>query len=101
VVSFHGTLDTPHPEETKGIKAKILVQHGADDPFTSQEQIVTFQNEMRRAKADWRMFIYGNAVHGFTNPANGDDPSKGLAYNRDADVRSWLAMKAFAREIFR
>jgi len=101
VVSFHGNLDTPHPEETKGLKAKILVQHGADDPFTSEEQIMTFQNEMRRAKADWQMIIYGNAVHGFTNPANGNDPSKGVAYNKDADVRSWLAMKAFFREIFR
>ncbi len=100
VVSFHGTLDTPHPEETRNVLAKILVLHGADDPATKQEQIVAFENEMRQAKTDWEMVIYGNAVHGFTNPDNGSDPSKGVAYNKEADLRSWQAMKDFFKEIF-
>jgi dienelactone hydrolase len=99
VVSFHGNLDTPSPE-SDNIKAKILVCHGADDPHVPQEQILAFQNEMRKAKADWEIFIYGNAVHGFTNPANGNDPSKGAAYNKEADKRSWEAMKQFFKEIF-
>lgn len=33
VVTFHGGLDTPHPEDARNIKAKVLVLHGADDPF--------------------------------------------------------------------
>lgn len=37
---------------------------------------------------------YGGAVHAFTNPASGNDPSKGVAYNA-ADRRSWIAMKDF------
>ena len=99
VVSFHGNLDTPRPESDT-IKAKILVCHGADDPYVPQEQVNAFQNEMRKAKADWEMIIYGSAVHGFTNPEHGDDPSKGAAYNKEADMRSWEAMKQFFKEIF-
>ncbi len=100
VVSFHGNLDTPNPEDAKNIKAKVLVLHGADDPYVKQEQVVAFWNQMRDTKVDWQMNVYGNAVHSFTNPASGSDPSKGMAYNREADKRSWEAMKAFFKEIF-
>ena len=100
VISFHGNLDTPNPADANNIKAKILVCHGADDPHVPQEQVTAFQKEMRIAKADWQLVILGNAVHGFTNPDNGNDPSKGAAYNRLADMRSWQAMKNFFKEIF-
>jgi dienelactone hydrolase len=55
---------------------------------------------MRSAGTGWELNIYGNAVHSFTNPDSGSDPSKGVAYNREADLRSWEAMKAFFKEIF-
>ncbi|MGE5197210.1 MAG: dienelactone hydrolase family protein [Deltaproteobacteria bacterium] len=100
VVSFHGNLDTPHPEDAKNIKAKVLVCHGADDPVANTDQVIAFQNEMRSAHVDWQMNIYGNAVHAFTNPDSGNDPSKGGAYNKEADMRSWEAMKSFFNEIF-
>lgn len=100
VVSFHGNLDTPHPEDANNIKAKVLVCHGADDPHVPWEKVTAFQDEMRKAKVDWQVIIFGNAVHGFTNPENGSDPSKGAAYNKEADMRSWEAMKAFFKEIF-
>jgi dienelactone hydrolase len=100
VVSFHGNLDTPNPDDAKNIKAKVLVLHGADDPYVKAEQVANFQQEMRTAKVDWQMISYGGAVHSFTNPASGDDPSKGVAYNAAADRRSWQAMKQFFDEIF-
>jgi dienelactone hydrolase len=100
VVSFHGNLDTPSLQDAKNIKAKVLVLHGADDPHVPQEQIDTFMREMRDAKVDWQMVFYGNAVHSFTNPDAGSDPSRGAAYNKEADLRSWQAMKAFFKEIF-
>jgi dienelactone hydrolase len=100
VVSFHGNLDTPNPQDAKNIRAKVLVLHGADDPHVPQEQIDAFMKEMREAKVDWQMIYYGNAVHSFTNPDAGNDPSRGAAYNEKADKRSWQAMKAFLKEIF-
>jgi len=104
VVSFHGGLDTPTPptpETAKQIKAKVLALHGGDDPFVTAEHVAAFQDEMRKGGVDWQMVSYGGAVHSFTVPEAGDDPSKGAAYNEQADKRSWEAMKTFFAEIFR
>jgi len=101
VVSFHGSLNTPTPEDAKNIKGKVLVLHGANDKFISQEDITAFQEEMRKADVDWQMVFYGGAVHSFTVPEAGNDPSKGMAYNEKADKRSWEEMKQFFNEIFK
>ena len=100
VISFHGNLDTPHPDQAKNIKGEVLVQHGADDPFVTQDQVKAFEDEMRAAKVDWHLIQYGGAVHGFTNPNAGSDNSKGMAYNAKADKRSFQAMQDFYQEIF-
>jgi dienelactone hydrolase len=100
VVSFHGTLDTPNPEDAKNIKGKVLVCHGGDDRFIPTEQITAFQDEMRSAEVDWQFITYGGAVHSFTVKEAGSDPKVGTAYNEDADRRSWKAMKDFFVEIF-
>ena len=100
VVSFHGGLRSADPEDGKEIKAKVLVLHGADDPTNSLENIAAFQQEMRAGGVDWQMVYYGGAVHGFTQKAAGTDPAKGVAYNEQADCRSWQAMRDFFAEIF-
>jgi dienelactone hydrolase len=101
VVSFHGNLDTPDPAIAKNIKCKILVCHGADDPYVPNDQVTKFFEEMRPAGVDCQFIAYSGAVHSFTNPASGDDPSKGVAYNESADKRSWQHMKAFFAELFK
>ena len=100
VVSFHGGLDSPTPEDAKNIKTKVLVLHGADDPNVPPEQVAAFEDEMRKGGVDWELVKYSKAVHSFTNPAAGNDNSKGVAYNAEADKRSWQAMKDFFGEIF-
>jgi dienelactone hydrolase len=100
VVSFHGGLDSPTPADGKNIKCKVLVCHGADDPFEKPEDLAAFEKELRDATVDWRLIKYGGAVHGFTQPMAGNDNSKGAAYNERADKRSWLDMKNFFAEIF-
>ncbi|MCF7907446.1 MAG: dienelactone hydrolase family protein [Candidatus Omnitrophica bacterium] len=100
VVSFHGNLDTPNPEDAGMIKAKVLVLHGADDPHVPMRQVKDFEREMDRANVDWRMVSYKGAVHSFTNPASGNDPSTGAAYNKEADMNSWKEMIAFFNKIF-
>lgn len=99
-VSFHGNLDTPDPADAKKIKGKVLVLHGADDPHVPPAAVAAFQEEMRSAGVDWQLVSYGGAVHSFTNPSAGDDPSKGAAYDARADRRSWALMLDFFREIF-
>ncbi len=100
VVTFHGGLDTPTPEDAGHIKAKILVLTGADDPHVPPAQIADFEKEMNAAKVDWQLVRYSGAVHAFAVPSAGNDPSKGAAYNARADHRSWQAMKDFFAEIF-
>ncbi|WP_035608719.1 dienelactone hydrolase family protein [Haloferula sp. BvORR071] len=103
VVSFHGGLDAAAGKEATagGVKAKVLVLHGAEDPFVPTEQVMAFGKEMTEADVDWQFTAYSGAVHGFTQKMAGDDKSKGAAYNEKADKRSWEAMKVFFAEIFK
>jgi dienelactone hydrolase len=55
VVTFHGGLDSLKPEDAKNIRAKVLVLHGADDPFVPAADIAAFQQELRQAGVDWQM----------------------------------------------
>ena len=79
----------------------MLVLHGGDDPHVPVKDVEAFENEMRAGGVDWQLVVYGGAVHGFTNPASGNDKSRGAAYDEKADRRSWEAMKAFFAEIFK
>jgi dienelactone hydrolase len=100
VVSFHGGLPLPRPEDAGRLKAKILVLHGADDPHVPRKDVDQFWEAMRQAGADWQMIIYGGAVHSFTNPEAGGDKSKGAAYDAKAAARSWRHLEVFFEEIF-
>jgi dienelactone hydrolase len=95
IVSFHGGLDSPTPADGKNIKCKVLVCHGADDPYVPAKDLAAFEEEMRSANVDWTLIKFGGAVHSFTQPMAGNDNSKGAAYNERADRRSWTAMKMF------
>jgi dienelactone hydrolase len=100
VVSFHGGLDSPTPSDGKNIKAKVLVLHGADDPFVPEAQVKALEDELRLGGVDWQLVKYGGAVHSFTIPEAGSDNSRGAAYNAAADRRSWKAMLDFFAELF-
>jgi dienelactone hydrolase len=100
IVTFHGGLFSPKEQDLKNIKTKLLILHGADDPTMPRDTVLAFQESMRKSGADWQMVYYANAVHGFTNPANGTDNAKGVAYNPLAAQRSWKAMEAFLKEVF-
>ncbi|OGL19050.1 MAG: dienelactone hydrolase [Candidatus Rokubacteria bacterium RIFCSPLOWO2_12_FULL_71_22] len=96
VVSFHGSLPTQTPARPGGVKAKVLVLNGADDPFVKPEQIEAFKKEMDAAGVDYRFINYPGAVHAFTNPdatENGKKFNLPLAYDADADRKSWEEMQ--------
>lgn len=99
IVSFHGGLGKDSTRITNDITCKVLVCHGADDPYESTEEIADFQKEMRAAKAEWQMIYYSNAVHSFTDPDAGNDNSKGAAYNEVAAKRSWEHFLIFLKEV--
>jgi dienelactone hydrolase len=100
VVSFHGGLDTPNPADAKNIKAKVLVCTGADDASVPPDQVSAFMKEMKDAKVDYAVEIYGGAVHAFTNPASDAVGNANIKYNAKADQRSWAAMNELFGEAF-
>ena len=97
VVSFHGGLAAGNiPDEN--IKTKILVLHGADDPFVPQAEVEGFEKEMKDQGANYTLVKYPGAVHGFTNP-NNKGAIPGALYEPQADAQSWEAMKEFFKAV--
>ena len=100
IVTFHAGLDSPNPADGKNIKARLLVCHGGNDGFTSEKDLDAFENEMRENHVDWQLNIYGGAVHSFTNPNADKYGIPGIAYNAEADRRSWRAMQSLFNDAF-
>jgi len=100
VVSFHGGLANPEPEDAKEIACRVLVLHGADDPFVPAAEVDSFREEMKAAGKEYGFVAYPGAVHSFTQKMSGDDPSKGAAYQAEADAKSWEEMKSFFAKLF-
>ena len=103
IVSFHGGLIPVPADAAQKTKAKILICHGAVDPFVKKEDIDAFLKAMNDGKFDYQFISYAGAVHAFTNPgADKLAAATGLpiAYNAAADRRSWAHLKVFFKEIF-
>lgn len=98
-ISFHGGLSTPTPEDAKNIKGEVLAMHGSDDPFVKRDEVNSFKEEMKNAKIKMEFIEYKGAVHSFTNPAAGNDNSKGAAYNAEADKKSWEDFHNFLNKL--
>ncbi len=100
VVGFHSGLATARPAARGAVRAKVLVQIGADDPIIPPEQRAAFEAEMKAVQVDWRMLVYGGAGHSFTNPDVDAMNRPGFAYDERADKRSWRAMLDLFDETF-
>jgi len=103
VVSFHGSLATNRFATPGSVKARILVAHGAEDPFVPALHITNFLNEMNKTQVDYKFIVYSGAKHAFTNPeatAYGTRFNLPLAYNHKADADSWNDMQIFLKDIF-
>ena len=102
VVSFHGNLATGI--RAKNSKVKYLVLNGAADTFVPEEEIAAFKREMDSAKTDYKFINYPGALHAFTNPnstATGKKFNMPIAYDKDADEKSWNEMKVFLARVLK
>ena len=103
VVSFHGNLGSMYKAQPDTVKAKLLVLTGGDDNFVTPEEVDAFRKEMDAAHADYEIIVYPGAKHSFTNPDAdrlGKENDMPIAYNEDADKKSWAEMKEFLKSIF-
>ena len=91
VVGMHPSLTTWRPQDSPNIAGKVLVCVGSEDSIIPIEQRAAFERRLRAAGADhhdralWRQ-------HSFTHPHSAQAGLPGLAYDADADRRSWRAM---------
>ena len=100
VVTFHASLATEERAGPGDVKARILVNNGADDEMVSPEAIDAFKREMTAAGAQWRFVNHPGAKHSFTNPDADKAGMPALAYDARADRRSWKEMLKVFREVF-
>ena len=100
IATFHAGLMPELAEDAGRIRAKVLINHGADDPLVKKEIIDGVMTELKRDKVDWQVIFYGNAVHSFTNPEADAHQVPALKYDKKADERSWSVMRHLFEEAF-
>jgi dienelactone hydrolase len=102
VAAFHSGVQLPIAP-SKELKAKVLVQNGADDPFISEESVENFKAAMDSVGADYEYIAYPGAVHAFTNPdadAVGEKYDLPLKYQKEADEKSWEELQEFFKNLY-
>jgi dienelactone hydrolase len=100
VAIFHGTLDSPTPEDAKNIKGRVLVMHGIDDTSVPVTDAYKLANELKAANVNFQLELYSGVLHGFTEPENKGGPGKKTIYNERADQKSWAAMQDLFHDAF-
>ncbi|MDR3653025.1 MAG: dienelactone hydrolase family protein [Paludibacter sp.] len=103
VVSFHGGLKGV-PADKNLLKAKILVCQGGIDKFVTKSDVTVFRHQMDSIGADYKLIVYPNATHAFTNPEAtelGKKFNMPIEYNKKADTDSWNDMKMFFKVILK
>ena len=96
VASFHGLFRPAENIPAPKIKAKVLIEHGWNDPMAKPDDVLAIAREF--AGADWHLHAHGKAVHSFTT-LEANAPEAGSAYDADADRRSFAYLKTFLAEL--
>jgi len=102
VAAFHSGVQLPI-QPTGNLTTRVLVQNGAEDPMVSEESVINFKVSMEAANATYEYISYPKAMHAYTNPgatALGEEFGLPLAYNKEADEKSWSKMKSFLAASF-
>lgn len=89
VMSYHGLLSTRVPAPPGGVRMPVTVFTGALDPLVPLGDVAAFQQEMLDAQAQWRLVMYGQARHSFTNADAGGFGDPRMQYDPEADADAW------------
>jgi len=75
------------------------------NPHTFFDEIKEkFEKAMNDADVDYELISYPGALHAFSNPeadSTGKKFNMPIAYNKEADEKSWAEMQKFFKEIFK
>lgn len=102
VAAFHSGVALPvGPNDD--LKARVLVCNGADDPFVSPESVTAFKSAMDSIGATYEYVAYPGVKHSFTSKeadAKGEKFELPLAYDAEADRKSWARLQQMLAEVF-
>lgn len=103
VAAFHSGVGLPVMPNDK-LKARVLVCNGEADPFISKASITAFKSAMDSIGAKYQYISYPGVKHSFTSKAadaNGEKFKLPLAYDADADQKSWASLQELLNETFK
>ncbi|MCX6569548.1 MAG: dienelactone hydrolase family protein [Candidatus Aminicenantes bacterium] len=87
-VPFYGSQ--PAPEDVPKIKAAMLIHYAGDDERINAG-IPAFEEALKKAGVEYKIYMYEGAGHAFMNDT-------GTRYNKEAAELAWQRTAAFLRE---
>jgi dienelactone hydrolase len=84
-------LTTGRPGDAARIRCPVWAGVGSEDPIQPAAQRDAFAAEMQSAGVDWRLVIYGGALHAFHHPPTRPDQTvlPGVGYHPRQAQRAW------------
>jgi dienelactone hydrolase len=83
-------LTTGRPGEAARIRCPVWAGVGSEDPIMAVAQRDAFTAEMQEAGVDWRLVVYGGALHAFHHPLSGDERVRpGVGHHPRHARRAW------------
>ncbi|MEV3872342.1 dienelactone hydrolase family protein [Streptomyces sp. NPDC049906] len=80
---------TGRPGEAARIRCPVWAGVGSEDPIMPPAQREAFTAEMQGAGVDWRLVVYGGALHAFHHPTVDHPVVPGVGYHPRHAQRAW------------
>ncbi|MFG3094165.1 dienelactone hydrolase family protein [Streptomyces sp. NPDC048202] len=91
-------LITGRPGEAARIRCPVWAGVGSEDPIMAPAQRDAFTAEMQAAGVDWRLTVYGGALHAFHHPTVGHTVRPGVGHHPRHAQRAWRDVVALLAE---
>lgn len=82
-------LTTGRPGEAARIRCPVWAGVGSEDPIMPPAQRDAFAAEMQAAGVDWRLVVYGGALHAFHHPPVDQAVVPGVGHHPRHAQRAW------------
>ncbi|MEV6260862.1 dienelactone hydrolase family protein [Streptomyces sp. NPDC051784] len=80
---------TGRPGEAERIRCPVWAGVGSEDPIMAPAQRDAFTAEMQAAGVDWRLTVYGGALHAFHHPPVDHSTVPGVGHHPRHARRAW------------
>jgi dienelactone hydrolase len=91
-------LTTGRPGEAARIRCPVWAGVGSEDPIMAPAQRDAFTAELQAAGVDWRLVVYGGALHAFHHPTVGHRTVPGVGHHPRHAQRAWQDVLALLAE---